>query len=74
MSKAPHLGGKVALRLEMFKEGGQEESGEEEYDRPEKNIWDVGPVTATCRTQKFPFKCCTHLEDKKNEVSFKIGS
>lgn len=74
ISKKPHLGGKVSLRLELFKEGGQEESGEEENDRPEKNIWDVGPVMTACRTQKFPIKFRTHLEEKENEISVKIGS
>lgn len=74
ISKTPHLGGKVSLRLKLFKEGGQEESGEEENDRPEKNIWDVGPMMTTCRTLKFPFKFRTHLEEKENEVSVKIGS
>lgn len=33
--KTSHLGGKVSLCLELLKEGRQEESGEEEDDRPE---------------------------------------
>lgn len=73
ISKTAHLGGKVSLRLELFKEGGQEESSEKENDRPKKNIWDVGPVMTTSRTQKFPFEFRTHLEEKENKVSVKIG-
>lgn len=64
ISETPHLSGEVSPRLELFKEGGQEERGEEENDRPEKNVWDVGPVMTTSRTQKFPFKFCAHLEEK----------
>lgn len=68
-SRTSHLGGKVSLRLELFKEGGQEESGEEENDGPEENIWDVGPVMATCRTQEFPLKLGTHLGKREHQVS-----
>lgn len=68
-SRRSHLGGKVSLRLELFKEGGQEESGEEENDGPEENIWDVGPVVATCRTQEFPLQLGTHLEKQEHQVS-----
>lgn len=64
-----HLGGKVSLRLELFQEGGQEESSEEENDGPEENIWDVGPVVATCRTQELPLKLGTHLEEQEHQVS-----
>lgn len=68
-SRTSHLGGKVSLRLELFKEGGQEESGEEENDGPEENIWDVGPVMATCRSQEFPLKLGTHLGKREHQVS-----
>lgn len=64
-----HLGGEVSLRLELFQEGGQEESGEEENDGPEENIWDVGPVVATGRTQEFPLQLGTHLGEREHQVS-----
>lgn len=60
-----HLGGKISLRLELLKEGGQEEGGEEKDDGPEENIWDVGPMMTAGRTHKFPMEYLTHLETKE---------
>lgn len=61
----PHLGGKISFCLELLKEGREEKSGEEEYDGPEENIWDVGPLMTAGRTQKFSMKYLTHLKKRE---------
>lgn len=62
MEQTPHPGVKISLRLELLKEGGQAEGGKEEDNRPEENIWDVGPMMTTGRTHKLPMECLAHLE------------
>lgn len=65
-----HLGGEVALRLELLEEGGQEEGGEKEDDGPEENIRDVGPGMATGQALELPTQLLTHLEKHKAHTGF----
>lgn len=47
-----HLGRKVSPGLELFEDGGQEERGEKEDDRPEEDVRDEGATTAAGRANK----------------------
>lgn len=47
-----HLGRKVSHGLELFEDGGQEERGEKEDDRPEEDVRDEGTAVAAGRADE----------------------
>lgn len=59
-----YLCGEVATGLELLKEAGQGEGGEEENDGPEENIGGVGSMVSTRRPQKLPLEVQALLAQK----------
>lgn len=61
ISLVDYLSGEITTSLELFEEGRHEEGGEEQDGRPEKNIWGVGAMVATCRPNKVSMQTDTLL-------------
>lgn len=49
-----YLCGKIIAELEVFQERRHEDSGKEENDTPEENIWNVGSMGAAGFAHKLP--------------------